>query len=158
MPSISPNVGVVRCGTSAGLTLKLNLAQETVKQLKATHESEQYMGKIIELGRNQLNTEKTTQDIEKAIGDMEEQYRLMTEEMNRLEEEERTLRNQPPPAAGLKLNIYRKLGVDMIEDARGHFSSCQVRSPIQNDIHTVEFDPQYSQFFYANYIWELAST
>ncbi|CAG8553855.1 6748_t:CDS:2 [Acaulospora morrowiae] len=58
-------------------------------------------------------------------------------------------------ATSLQLHIYRSLGIQFIEDPSTHKLKARIEGP--NDIHTVMVDDRHTQYFIANYLWELST-
>ncbi|KAG0231288.1 Spc24 subunit of Ndc80-domain-containing protein [Mortierella sp. GBAus27b] len=59
--------------------------------------------------------------------------------------------------AVLRLQLYKGLGIEMLENELGAYSKARVRSTTRNDVHLVKFDDQLSPYFQTNLIWEFAS-
>ncbi|KAG0295906.1 kinetochore-associated Ndc80 complex subunit spc24 [Dissophora globulifera] len=57
----------------------------------------------------------------------------------------------------LRLQLYRGLGIEMLENELGAYSKARIRSSALNDVHVVKFDDQLSPFFQTNLIWDFAS-
>ncbi|GBC10055.1 hypothetical protein RclHR1_09300002 [Rhizophagus clarus] len=57
----------------------------------------------------------------------------------------------------LQLHLYRKLGIQFIEDETTHELKARIESPDGNDIHTVVIDDRHSQYFMTNHLWELTT-
>ncbi|RIA95429.1 hypothetical protein C1645_816659 [Glomus cerebriforme] len=57
----------------------------------------------------------------------------------------------------LQLHLYRKLGIQFIENEATHELKARIESPDGNDIHTVVIDDRHSQYFMTNHLWELAT-
>jgi kinetochore protein Spc24 len=53
----------------------------------------------------------------------------------------------------LKLKVYRSLGVDVDRDEKGRYSKAVIRNGNKGDVHVINMDGKFSQFFYANYFW-----
>jgi kinetochore protein Spc24 len=55
---------------------------------------------------------------------------------------------------GLKLKVYRGMGIDIERDEEGgEYNKAVVRNGKQGDVHVVNMDGKFSRFFYANYFW-----
>lgn len=54
----------------------------------------------------------------------------------------------------LKLKVYRSLGIDVEADASGNYSKAVIRNTQKGDVHVVNIDPKFSEFFYSNYFWQ----
>ncbi|KAG0340516.1 kinetochore-associated Ndc80 complex subunit spc24 [Podila horticola] len=59
--------------------------------------------------------------------------------------------------AVLRLQLYRGLGIEMIENDLGVYSKARIRSHNKTDVHMVKFDDQLTPYFQTNLIWEFAS-
>ncbi|KAG0027822.1 kinetochore-associated Ndc80 complex subunit spc24 [Podila clonocystis] len=59
--------------------------------------------------------------------------------------------------AVLRLQLYRGLGIEMIENDLGVYSKARIRSHNKADVHMVKFDDQLTPYFQTNLIWEFAS-
>ncbi|KAF9419829.1 hypothetical protein BGZ94_009312 [Podila epigama] len=57
----------------------------------------------------------------------------------------------------LKLQLYRGLGIEMIESDRGEYTKARIRSHNSNEVHLVKFDDQLSPYYQTNLIWDFAS-
>jgi kinetochore protein Spc24, fungi type len=53
----------------------------------------------------------------------------------------------------LKLKVYRSLGVDVDRDEKGQYSKAVIQNGNKGDVHVINMDGKFSQFFYANYFW-----
>ncbi|KAF9096278.1 kinetochore-associated Ndc80 complex subunit spc24 [Mortierella sp. AD031] len=74
-----------------------------------------------------------------------------------LNDEEDVLDDTAHAMAVLRLQLYRGLGIEMLENELGVYSKARIRSNARNDVHLVKFDDQLSPFFQTNLIWEFAS-
>ncbi|KAJ9636832.1 putative kinetochore protein spc24 [Coniosporium apollinis] len=55
----------------------------------------------------------------------------------------------------LKLKVYRSLGIDVEQDqGTGRYSKAVIRNTQKGDVHVVNIDPKFSQFFYASWFWQ----
>ncbi|KAG0047670.1 kinetochore-associated Ndc80 complex subunit spc24 [Gryganskiella cystojenkinii] len=79
----------------------------------------------------------------------------MDEEM--LTEEDEILSDRAHAMAVLRLQIYRSLGIEMLENDLGAYTKARVRSLDKNEVHLVQFDDKLSPFYQTNLIWEFAS-
>jgi hypothetical protein len=59
--------------------------------------------------------------------------------------------------AVLRLQLYKGLGIEVLENELGVYSKARIRSTTRNDVHLVKFDDQLSPYFQTNLIWEFAS-
>ncbi|KAH8548869.1 Spc24 subunit of Ndc80-domain-containing protein [Umbelopsis sp. PMI_123] len=57
----------------------------------------------------------------------------------------------------LQLQIYRGLGIELLDDGNGHFVKARIHSTRLNDLNTLPLNDKYSPFFYSNYLWEMCS-
>ncbi|ORZ06552.1 Spc24 subunit of Ndc80-domain-containing protein [Lobosporangium transversale] len=57
----------------------------------------------------------------------------------------------------LRLQLYRGLGIELLEDDVGVYSKARIRSNVRKDVHLVKLDDQLSPYFQTNLIWEFAS-
>lgn len=55
----------------------------------------------------------------------------------------------------LQLQIYRGLGIELLDDGNGHFVKARIHSNRLNDLNTLALNDKYSPFFYSNYLWEM---
>ncbi|KAB2573111.1 Kinetochore-Ndc80 subunit Spc24 [Lasiodiplodia theobromae] len=54
----------------------------------------------------------------------------------------------------LQLRVYRMLGIKPeIDPSTGNYNKATITNPSKGDVHLVTFDPQFSRYFYADYIW-----
>ncbi|KAK3828126.1 MAG: hypothetical protein J3Q66DRAFT_321869 [Benniella sp.] len=60
-------------------------------------------------------------------------------------------------AAALRLQLYRGLGFEVLEDELGAYSKARIRSTTGNDVHLVKLDDRLSPYYQTNLIWDLAS-
>ncbi|KAG0071557.1 kinetochore-associated Ndc80 complex subunit spc24 [Linnemannia elongata] len=74
-----------------------------------------------------------------------------------LNDEEDILDDTAHAMAVLRLQLYRGLGIEMLENELGVYSKARIRSSSKNDVHLVKFDDQLSPYFQTNLIWEFAS-
>ncbi|KAF9394353.1 kinetochore-associated Ndc80 complex subunit spc24 [Podila verticillata] len=73
------------------------------------------------------------------------------------EDEDDILDDTAHAMAVLRLQLYRGLGIEMIENDLGVYSKARIRSHNKTDVHIVKFDDQLTPYFQTNLIWELAS-
>jgi kinetochore protein Spc24 len=45
------------------------------------------------------------------------------------------------------------LGVDVDRDEKGQYSKAVIRNENKGDVHVINMDGKFSEFFYANYFW-----
>ncbi|GJJ72457.1 hypothetical protein EMPS_04814 [Entomortierella parvispora] len=74
-----------------------------------------------------------------------------------LDEEQEILSDRAHAMAVLRLQIYRSLGIEMLENDVGAYTKARVRSLEKNEVHLVYFDDKLSPFYQTNLIWEFAS-
>ncbi|KAG0289736.1 kinetochore-associated Ndc80 complex subunit spc24 [Linnemannia gamsii] len=74
-----------------------------------------------------------------------------------LNDEEDILDDTAHAMAVLRLQLYRGLGIEMMENELGVYSKARIRSSSKNEVHLVKFDDQLSPYFQTNLIWEFAS-
>ncbi|KAF9122244.1 kinetochore-associated Ndc80 complex subunit spc24 [Mortierella sp. 14UC] len=74
-----------------------------------------------------------------------------------LNDEEDILDDTAHAMAVLRLQLYRGLGIEMLENELGVYSKARIRSSSKNEVHLVKFDDQLSPYFQTNLIWEFAS-
>ncbi|GAB5593835.1 putative kinetochore protein spc24 [Umbelopsis nana] len=55
----------------------------------------------------------------------------------------------------LQLQIYRGLGIELLDDGNGNFVKARIHSTRLNDLNTLALNDKYSPFFYSNYLWEM---
>ncbi|KAF9988270.1 kinetochore-associated Ndc80 complex subunit spc24 [Modicella reniformis] len=72
-------------------------------------------------------------------------------------EEEDIMDDAAHAMAVLRLQLYKGLGVEMLENELGVYSKARIRSSTRKDVHLVNFDDQLSPYFQTNLIWEFAS-
>ncbi|KAF9154073.1 kinetochore-associated Ndc80 complex subunit spc24 [Linnemannia schmuckeri] len=81
----------------------------------------------------------------------------MDKEEIMLNDEEDILDDTAHAMAVLRLQLYRGLGIEMLENELGLYSKARIRSSSKNEVHLVKFDDQLSPYFQTNLIWEFAS-
>ncbi|KAF9431809.1 hypothetical protein BGZ76_011674 [Entomortierella beljakovae] len=59
--------------------------------------------------------------------------------------------------AVLRLQLYRGLGIEMLENDLGAYTKARIRSNARNDVRLVKFDDKLSPYFQTNLIWDFAS-
>ncbi|KAF9584925.1 kinetochore-associated Ndc80 complex subunit spc24 [Lunasporangiospora selenospora] len=74
-----------------------------------------------------------------------------------MDDEENLLDDAAHASAVLRLQLYRALGIEMLEDDLGVYTKARIRSKSKNDVHLVKFDDQLSPFYQTNLVWEFAS-
>ncbi|KAF9931272.1 kinetochore-associated Ndc80 complex subunit spc24 [Linnemannia zychae] len=74
-----------------------------------------------------------------------------------LNDEEDILDDTAHAMAVLRLQLYRGLGIELLENDLGVYSKARIRSGSKNEVHLVKFDDQLSPYFQTNLIWEFAS-
>ncbi|CAG8680376.1 10355_t:CDS:2 [Funneliformis mosseae] len=112
-----------------------------------------------EAGFNDLMVkyEREKFDLDESITqlDAEEKYPLELEELENMNIEDETLPKDD--ITSLQLHVYRKLGIQFIEDEETHELKARIESPDNNDIHTLVIDDRHSQYFMTNHLWELST-
>lgn len=46
------------------------------------------------------------------------------------------------------------MGIDIEADESGNYKKAIIRNGRKGDVHVVNIDPKFDQFFYTNYFWQ----
>lgn len=130
----------------AGAKKSTDQTDPNFNDLIAKHEREKF-----ELDELNAQLEMEEKELE------EESYSLCKEleELENMSVEDETLPKDDN--ISLQLHLYRKLGIQFIEDENTHELKARIESPDGNDIHTVVIDDRHSQYFMTNHLWELTT-
>ncbi|KAG0257486.1 kinetochore-associated Ndc80 complex subunit spc24 [Mortierella polycephala] len=72
-----------------------------------------------------------------------------------LDDGEESMSDKANATAILRLQIFRGLGIEMLQNDFGEYSKARIRS--KNDVHVVNLDQQLSSHYLTNLIWDFAS-
>ncbi|KAK9373724.1 Spc24 subunit of Ndc80-domain-containing protein [Lipomyces chichibuensis] len=138
------------------LSRRLELAK-TAATAPSSPTRRSHTEKILELDREKFSLAKTINEFESAYHASEGTLTRLNEELERVKNEdvmaEASSAQQDPTI--LLLKIYRSLGISLEDDGMGGYAKAVVRSHLNNDIHVLSLDKTYSNFFIANYIWDM---
>lgn len=81
------------------------------------------------------------------------QARLQELELQGIDGGDKARRRLVDDEISLKLKVYRSLGVDVDRDEKGQYSKAVIRNENKGDVHVINMDGKFSEFFYANYFW-----
>jgi len=140
---------------SRTLTTLNNHHNETL----SAHSSTAHASEIATLDTQKFRIAKTANDLEieserlsSQLADL--QSRLQELEQQGVEGGDNVRRGLVDDEIGLKLKVYRGLGIDIERDGEGgEYNKAIVRNGKLGDVHIVNMDGKFSRFFYANYFW-----
>ncbi|TVY16050.1 putative kinetochore protein spc24 [Lachnellula arida] len=140
---------------SRTLTTLNNHHNETL----SSHSSTAHASEIATLDTQKFRIAKTANDLEieserlsSQLADL--QSRLQELEQQGVEGGDNVRRGLVDDEIGLKLKVYRGLGIDIERDSEGgEYNKAIVRNGKLGDVHIVNMDGKFSRFFYANYFW-----
>ncbi|TVY58516.1 putative kinetochore protein spc24 [Lachnellula cervina] len=140
---------------SRTLTTLNNHHNETL----SAHSSTAHASEIATLDTQKFRIAKTANDLEieserlsSQLADL--QSRLQELEQQGVEGGDNVRRGLVDDEIGLKLKVYRGLGIDIERDTEGgEYNKAIVRNGKLGDVHIVNMDGKFSRFFYANYFW-----
>ncbi|KAF9196041.1 kinetochore-associated Ndc80 complex subunit spc24 [Haplosporangium sp. Z 11] len=72
-----------------------------------------------------------------------------------LDDGEDSMSDKANATAVLRLQLFRGLGIEMLQNEFGEYSKARIRS--KSDVHVVNFDQQLSSHYLTNLIWDFAS-
>ncbi|EKG14152.1 Kinetochore-Ndc80 subunit Spc24 [Macrophomina phaseolina MS6] len=111
-----------------------------------------------------LDTEKFK--VAKQVSDLEIEEERLAQELDRLKGELEEVEAQGVQGGDLKkanlnatetdllkLYVYRNLSIHPETDAAGNYTKATIHNTKKGDAHIVTLDPQFSRYFYADYIW-----
>ena len=149
------------------LTRQAHEAQIQAHDPQRELQKAKFMSNVERLETEESELKSCIQDSNGSIQSLSLEIESLQRELAILEREERIESEAPPNQEmyvialtkfSVKLSIYRSLGIDLLENATGDaFTQCQIRSSPKNDIHTLDFDPKFSRFFYANLLWDMCT-
>jgi len=140
---------------SRTLTALSNHHAETI----SSHSSTAHASQIATLDTQKFRIAKTASDLEieserlsSQLADL--QARLQELELQGVDGGDSVRRGLVQDEISLKLKVYRGLGIDL-ERENGEYNKVIIRNGRKGDVHIVNMDNKFSQFFYANYFWEM---
>ncbi|BDD60884.1 kinetochore-associated Ndc80 complex subunit spc24 [Monascus purpureus] len=141
------------------LARNLNAINAQYEEAVAVHDSTKHAGEIVELDTKKFRIAKAASELEIESERLESELEMLKErladlEAQGLEGDETTRRErEAEDSTILRLKIYRSLGIDIEPDEAGNFKRAIIRNSRKGDVHVVNIDPKFSQFFYAKYFW-----
>ncbi|KAJ3035223.1 kinetochore-associated Ndc80 complex subunit spc24 [Rhizophlyctis rosea] len=142
-------------GLLKALSRQLEIAKESADRPARELSATQYVQRMANLDNERASVAKDLAEGEASMGALEDELRRLEEEREAWMREMEKDANLPPDEQILKLQIYRSLGIEFEKNESGAFCKGIVRSTKSKDIHTYDLDPKYSNFFYANVLWDL---
>ncbi|KAK9386867.1 Spc24 subunit of Ndc80-domain-containing protein, partial [Lipomyces mesembrius] len=141
------------------LSRRLELAK-TAATVPSSPTRRSHTEKILELDREKFSLAKTINELESAYHASEGTLTRLNEELERVKNEDvmaeaSSAQQDPTISFRLLLKIYRSLGISLEDDGMGGYAKAIVRSHQNNDIHVLSLDKAYSNFFIANYLWDM---
>ncbi|KAI9731161.1 MAG: kinetochore-associated Ndc80 complex subunit spc24 [Cirrosporium novae-zelandiae] len=141
------------------LSRNLSTLESHHNETVTNHDNSQHATQIVELDTQKFRIAKAASDLEIEAERLEQELQGLKERLQDLEiqgvegdESARAVREMED-ATILKLKVYRSLGIDVEADKAGNFSKAVIRNTQKGDVHVVNIDPKFSNFFYANYLW-----
>jgi kinetochore protein Spc24 len=124
----------------------------------ASHSATAHASEIATLDTQKFRIAKSANDLEieserlsSQLADL--QARLQELEIQGVDGGDNARRGLVDDEISLKLKVYRTLGVDVDRDEKGQYSKAVIRNGNKGDVHVINMDGKFSQFFYANYFW-----
>ncbi|KAK9342476.1 Spc24 subunit of Ndc80-domain-containing protein, partial [Lipomyces starkeyi] len=141
------------------LSRRLELAK-TAAAVPSSPTRRSHTEKILDLDREKFSLAKTINELESAYHASEGTLARLNEELERVKNEDvmaeaSSAQQDPTICFRLLLKIYRSLGISLEDDRMGGYAKAIVRSHLNNDIHVLSLDKAYSNFFIANYLWDM---
>ncbi|KAK9450676.1 Spc24 subunit of Ndc80-domain-containing protein [Limtongia smithiae] len=149
------------------LSRRLELAKAAVST-PASPRRRQHTSRMLALDRQKFALAKNINDLESAYNSSEATLARLNDELNKLRNEdvletESGAQQDSTVAVNmltllscrLLLKVYRSLGISLEPDDAGGYSRAVVWSQQSNDIHTLNLDKSYSNYFIANYLWDM---
>ncbi|KAI9350655.1 Spc24 subunit of Ndc80-domain-containing protein [Obelidium mucronatum] len=113
--------------------------------------------RIAQLEQEKYAIGKKMHDDEKSVANLDARKRELLAQLEELTANEEAEAARPPDESELKLSIYQNLGLELVYED-GKVARCHVLSTTKQDITTLEMtDVKYSNFFYANVLWDMCS-
>ncbi|RUP47543.1 Spc24 subunit of Ndc80-domain-containing protein [Jimgerdemannia flammicorona] len=139
-------------GVLRALSRKLESVKSGATRPPGVADEHAHAARMVGLDREKFALAKGINELEQNLSSLEAGLQQIRDEIAALEAEDAE-EEVPPDQTVLKLQIYRSLGIELVEDAVGNYTKARIRSFPRNDIHTLVIDDKYSRFFYANYLW-----
>ncbi|KAJ1985618.1 putative kinetochore protein spc24 [Dimargaris cristalligena] len=112
--------------------------------------------RLVNLDRDKFNTAKSINELESVINSLNVTVEQLKDQSDKLDHRD-VEKELPADSTILKLQIYRSLGIELLPDKTGKFAKARICCNSKNDVHTVVIDDKYSNFFYANYLWDMCT-
>ncbi|KAK9477899.1 Spc24 subunit of Ndc80-domain-containing protein [Lipomyces japonicus] len=138
------------------LSRRLELAKQAASAAPASPSGKSHTERILQLDREKFSLAKTINDLESAYHSAESMLARLTDELERVKTEDVMAdTSAQQDSTILLLKVYRSLGISLEDNGMGGYAKAIVRSQQNNDIHVLSLDKSYSNFFIANYLWDM---
>ncbi|KAH0612633.1 uncharacterized protein H6S33_009013 [Morchella sextelata] len=141
--------------TLRALARKMDIAKQSMEASVAAASKKEHGAKMIQLDREKFSLAKNINELESSSHHLESQLARLKEELEQVDGEDAMANAMMEAEDGtlLKLKVYRSLGIDIQEDGAGGYNKAVIRNSAKGDVHVVNIEKKFSQYFYANYFW-----
>ncbi|KAH8155342.1 uncharacterized protein LAJ45_00352 [Morchella importuna] len=141
--------------TLRALARKMDIAKQSMEASVAAASKKEHGAKMIKLDREKFSLAKNINELESSSHHLESQLARLKEELEQVDGEDAMANAMMEAEDGtlLKLKVYRSLGIDIQEDGAGGYNKAVIRNSAKGDVHVVNIEKKFSQYFYANYFW-----
>ncbi|KAK7207067.1 Spc24 subunit of Ndc80-domain-containing protein [Myxozyma melibiosi] len=138
------------------LSRRTELAKSAVTSLSSPSKRN-HTERMLALDREKFALAKTINELESAYHSSETTLARLNNDLEKLRSEDvlASESSAQQDSTILLLKVYRSLGVSLESDDIGGYSKAVVRSQESNDMHVLNMDKSYSNFFIANHLWSM---
>ncbi|KAK9452732.1 Spc24 subunit of Ndc80-domain-containing protein [Dipodascopsis uninucleata] len=138
------------------LSRQLELTKASVESASSPSKKKHAV-RILGLDREKFTLAKDINDFESSYHTSEATLARLNEELEQLKADDTMVSESSiqQNSTILLLKVYRSLGINLESDGMGGYSKAIVRSQANKDIHVLPLDKTYSNFFIANYLWDM---
>ncbi|KAJ1342708.1 hypothetical protein BSLG_002805 [Batrachochytrium salamandrivorans] len=110
---------------------------------------------LLTLDRTKFAMARLASDLTDTLATAERELKLLQEEAAEVDAQDTQMDESDLCVEKVQARIYSQLGLKLIKNDCGDYSHFITTSKRKNDMQTFEISDEYSQFYYANMIWEL---
>ncbi|KAG8929675.1 hypothetical protein FRC01_003945 [Tulasnella sp. 417] len=138
------------------LTSKLVSARQSCQRPTSVPTPAAHAQTISKLDAKRFKLVKSIEEGEGALNEKEAEYRRLKAELKELEEKDVT-NDVELDGTAVRLNLYRELGFQWVEDKASDEASKIIIRSESDDVHLVRLDDSLRDFELKNRLWELNS-
>ncbi|KAG2185014.1 hypothetical protein INT43_000927 [Umbelopsis isabellina] len=136
------------------LTRQLEEARIQATRPNDMEDDREHVETLAQKDKEKYQWAKQALELENENHALESQVQILKAQIEELESQEVKVEDTIDKTT-LQLQIYRGLGIELLDDGNGHFVKARIHSSRLNDLNTLALNDKYSPFFYSNYLWEM---